>query len=128
VETRPYFLFGDMLSTALIGTLAGCASVCVVRLGWNGILAMACGTVPGMAIALLLGAGVFFPLFGSLEVMLPGMMAGMGSGMVAGMLRAMGVVGYGSAPVIGAVVGLAALGATYAVNAQVRGETGPWTS
>ena len=91
METRPYFLFGDLLANGLAGVLVGVVMAALFGPGWNMILAMFVGMALGMIIslpiALPLGA-----LFGAMEVMVPVMTTGMVAGMVVSMASAMATV------------------------------------
>ena len=88
MDSRLYFVLGDLASNLLVGALAGWLSALVIGVGWNMWLAM----FLAMALGMLVGLVLFFPLgmaFGAMEVMLPTMFSGMLSGMVVGMWTAM---------------------------------------
>ena len=119
MERRLYFLFGDLVSNAGVGALAGLIVAALVGETWFPVLGMAVGMLAGGMIALPAAVVLSVP-FGAMELMLPVMLTGMTSGMLSGMLAAMGAASGGSAAALGAVVGLVVLAATYALNAYVR--------
>ena len=83
MDSRLYFVLGDLASNLLVGALAGWFSALVIGDGWNMWLAM----FLAMGLGMLLGLVLFFPLgmaFGAMEVMLPTMFSGMLAGMVVG--------------------------------------------
>lgn len=127
METRPYFVFGDLVANAVVGALSALLVVWVVGTGWNMFVAMFVGMALGMAIALPIALG-FGPLFGAMEVMAPVMVSGMMVGMVVGMWAAMEEIAAGRAAGVGVVCAWITLAATYAFNAFVRREDETWTS
>lgn len=120
METRPYFLLGDILASASVGALAALAAVAVTAEGENMLLAMLVGMVTGMVVALPAALAIM-PLFGAMEVMVPVMLGGMLSGMWIAMAEAMRGLGVAEAAGWGALVGLFALAITWIANARLRG-------
>ena len=123
METRPYFLFGDLLATGLAGAVCGLAGAAVVVPGWNMFLAMIPAMVVGMAVSLPISIGLG-ALFGAMEIMVPTMFGGMMAGMWVGMAEAMGrVETVGDALGQGALVGWACWAVTWVLNGiiQARG-------
>lgn len=119
MSDRLYFLFGDVLSNALVGGVAAALAAFAIPAAWS--------MVPGMLVAMLLGMAVAsvlaFPLmrwFGAMEVMLPTMLGGMLAAMVAGMQAAMAPLGAAQAALEGALIGLAALAFTAYVDHLLR--------
>ena len=131
METRPYFIFGDLLANSLAGVLVGLATAALFGPGWNMLIAM----FLGMALGMVLSMPVAFPLgalFGAMEVMLPVMTTGMVAGMVVSMAAAMAPI---TEPVslargaeLGFYSGLATLASCYVANIWIRGRTSQWTS
>jgi len=119
VETRPYFLLGDLAASGLIGGVAGALSAWLVDPSWNMWVAHGVCMLLGMAIALPLGFP-FMAFFGAMEVMVPTHMAGMFAGMWVGMEAAMGPVSGAAGFATGIWVGLAGLGFCYLADALLR--------
>lgn len=117
METRPYFLTGDLLANAGVGALA--ASV-VTWLGlphWPMLAAMPVGMLLGMIVGLVAALAVLSLLFGAMEIFVTCML----SGMLAGMVGAMGAPANLSPALAGAGVGVATLICIYAANALLSG-------
>ena len=127
METRPYFVLGDVLANSVVGALVGLASAAVFGPGWNMIIAMLAGMALGMVISLpaLLG---FVVLFGAMEVMVPAMTTGMVAGMVVSMSATMGPLSFASAAVLGVKSGLGVLAAIYLANIIVKRRAALWTT
>ena len=131
METRPYFIFGDLFANGLAGVLVGAASALLFGPEWNMILAM----FVGMAIGMGLSMPVAFPLgalFGAMEIMLPVMTTGMVAGMVVSMAAAMAPM---AEPVslwrgaeLGFYSGMLTLAACYVANVWIQGRASRWTS
>ena len=120
LETRRYFVFGDLLSTCFIGGAVGGVTSLLVQDGWPMPVGMIAGMVLGMVLSLLLSL-LFVPAFGALEIMLPSMLAGMVSGMVCGMAVAAGALSGLAALGAGAGCGFVVVVYTYLLNARVGG-------
>jgi hypothetical protein len=126
METRPYFVFGDLVMNALAGVVVGGLMALVFGPGWNMFVAMIAGMALGMIIALplsLLGSA----LFGAMEVMLPVMTSGMLAGMVIPMRAAMHPMSFIDGAEVGGLCGIAIMIVTYIVNAIVKPRAGKWT-
>jgi hypothetical protein len=127
METRPYFLFGDLVANVLAGAMV--ALLCSVVFGpsWNMIMAMfvgmALGMILSMFVALPMGA-----LFGAMEVMVPVMTTGMVAGMVVSMGAAMEAIPAGRAVLMGVWSGVGTLIACSVANAWMKGRAKRWTS
>jgi len=122
MDSRLYFILGDLASNVLVGIVVGWLCALIVGVGWNMLLAMLLTMVIGM----LLGSVLWFPLgalFGAMEVMLPTMFGGMLAGMVVGMWAAMTPLGGREAVVIGGVCGLLSILVIWILNSRVRGVT-----
>lgn len=120
MDSRLYFVLGDLASNILVGLVVGWLCSLVVGVGWNMLFAMLLAMVIGM----VLGTLLWLPLgmmFGAMEVMLPTMFGGMLSGMVVGMWAAMTPLGGAEAAAIGAVCGLVAIVIIWVLNNSVRG-------
>ena len=127
METRPYFMLGDLLANCVVGAVVGVASAALFGPGWNMIIAMLVGMALGMVISLpaLLGFVVFF---GAMEVMVPAMTTGMVAGMVVSMSATMGPLSFGSAALLGVKSGLGVLVAIYLANIIVKRRAALWTT
>jgi hypothetical protein len=123
VETRPYFVLGDLLVNTAVGALVGLACAALLSPAWNMWLGMFVGMALGMAMALVLSLGLFAVLFGAMEVMVPAMLTGMIAGMVVGMAAPMTEVGLAQGARWGALLGVGCLIATYAANAVLMRQT-----
>ena len=123
METRPYFLLGDLFVNTTVGALVGVSSAAIFGEAWNMWLGMFSGMVLGMLIALVLSLAVFAVLFGAMEVMVPAMLTGMVVGMVIGMYGPMTEVSLVDGARWGAMLGLACLVTTYAANALLTRQT-----
>ncbi len=120
MDSRLYFVLGDLGGNLLVGALAGWLSALVIVTGWHMVPAM----FLAMALGMLVGLILFFPLgmaFGAMEVMVPTMFSGMLAGMVVGMRAAMHPVPGVDALVWGAGCGLLGLVVVWLLNYAVRG-------
>ena len=127
METRPYFVFGDLLANASVGALVGVVCAACFGSGWNMVLAMFLCMALGMALSLPFALG-FGALFGAMEVMLPVMTTGMLAGMVASMAGAMEGLALARGATLGLWSGLAVVVVTYVANALIRGRASRWTA
>jgi len=123
VEKRLYFIFGDVLSDAAIGGLAGLGAAGLVSAGWHMLIGMGIGMIVGTGVSFL-ALLIFCPFFGAMEVMLPTMLSGMLSGMVLGMAAAMQTLYLSQAAGIGAMIGIGAMLVVIMFNAKLQGEVG----
>ena len=126
METRLYFIVGDLIANIVTGALVGAACALIFGPAWNMWLAMLVGMIVGMAIALplflLLGA-----LFGAMEVMIPTMLTAMVVSMVIPMAAAMTPISVAGAAQQGAWYGVGTLAMCYAANAIIRTRASRWT-
>lgn len=120
MDSRLYFVLGDLFSNILVGVVAGWLAALVVGEGWNMFLAMVLAMVIGMAVGTILWLPLG-TLFGAMEVMLPTMFGGMLSGMVVGMWAAMAPVGGFAAALVGGVCGLLSIVIVWVMNNTLRG-------
>jgi len=123
METRPYFLLGDLFVNSAVGALVGLTCAALLDPSWNMWLGMFVGMAMGMAMALVLSLAVFALLFGAMEVMVPAMLTGMIAGMVVGMAAPMTPVSLSEGARWGALLGLVCLAVTYAANTVLRKQT-----
>lgn len=126
METRPYFVFGDLVMNTLAGALVGGLMALMFGPGWNMFVAMIAGMALGMIIALppsLLGSA----LFGAMEVMLPVMTSGMVAGMVVSMRASMNSMSFIDGAEVGGLCGVAVMIATYTINVIVKPRAEKWT-
>ncbi len=126
-ETRPYFVFGDLVANVAVGALIGALMAAVFGPAWNMYVAMFIAMALGMVISLPF-ALVFGALFGAMEIMLPVMTTGMVAGMLVSMSATMDLVPIGRGAQVGAVSGFGVMLAIYLANALIRTRTSQWTS
>jgi hypothetical protein len=119
VETRAFFLAGDLAANALVGGVIGALSALLVDTSWNMWVAHIVCMLMGMVLAFPL-ALPFMAFFGAMEVMVPTHLAGMFAGMWVGMEAAMEPVSAASGLLTGIWVGLATLALCYAADAALR--------
>lgn len=120
MDSRLYFVLGDLLANISIGALVGVVSVLVIANGWNMWLSMWLMMFLGMIVSLL-GSYGFLYCFGAMEVMVPTMQTGMWSGMIVGMREAMMPLTLIDGATIGAVTGLVVLNVIWVANTALRG-------
>ena len=126
METRPFFVIGDLLVNLLVGGVSGLLASSVVDPSWNPIAAMFVGMLLGMLTAMPLSA-IFMPLFGAFEIMIPGAFTGMVAGMLVAMAATMRPLVGTTAIALGASCGLSCLAIIYLMTflASKQGELGP---
>lgn len=116
METRAYFLFGDLFGNLIVGALA--AIVCgYLFSGWPMIVGMIVAMFLGMIISTVLTLAVLLKWFGAMEVMLPVMTTGMFSSMVVVMWPPQSGYSVVDATEIGLSVGAAIFVTTWIINA-----------
>lgn len=120
MDSRLYFVLGDLFSNVLVGIVAGWLAAAVIGEGSNMFFAMLLAMVLGMVVGTILWLPLG-TLFGAMEVMLPTMFGGMLSGMVVGMWAAMAPVGHFVAALTGGVCGLLAIVIVWVMNNSLRG-------
>ena len=119
METRLYFVFGDLISNLATGAFVGGLCTAVITLNWEVSIAMVAGMAIGMAVSL--PAGVLFgSLFGALEVFLPVMTTGMIAGMAVGMRSSMDVIAFVDAVLVGGACGVGIVIVTYLANLWIQ--------
>ena len=123
METRPYFLFGDIVTNAGCGAVVALVCTTAFGDGWPTLVAMVLGMVAGGVVSIPL-AMLAVTLFGAMEVMLPVMT----TGMLVGMMASSRSVAPGVAAMGGALAGLGVLFVTYLLNARLRAKGNTWTA
>jgi hypothetical protein len=119
METRPYFLAGDLFSNALVGAFCGWAGVAWMphMLGfWPGMVLSMLGS---MAVSMLLALTILLRWFGAMEVMIPTMLGGMTANMIMCVLGHFYGWSAGAGALLGAAIGLVVLQLTYIANARL---------
>ena len=111
METRPYFIVGDIVSNLFVGALVGGACALLLDTGWNMFVAMIVGMVLGMVISLPL-ALLLSAFFGAMETILPVMTTGMVAGMVISMAASLVALRAADAAWLGCFSGLGVVVAT----------------
>lgn len=122
METRLYFVFGDLLSNMGTGAVVAAVGVTLLSDTWPLPVAMSIGMFGGSLLAMLLASGLSL-LFGAFETMLPVMTTGMLVGMMSGMATSLGL---GMAVGAGSGLGLLVVVATYILDMRIRSR-GRWT-
>ena len=120
MDSRLFYVMGDLGSNILVGLVVGWLCSIVVATGWSMFFTM----LFTMALGMIVGMLLFFPLgifFGAMEVMLPLMFSGMISGMVVGMWCTMTPMVGATASFYGALCGLVSIVAIWIINNTVRG-------
>ena len=127
METRPYFIAGDIVSNLAVGALVGGACALLFGTGWNMFVAMIAGMGLGMVISLPL-AFLLSAFFGALETMLPVMTTGMVAGMVVSMETSLMATRVADAAWLGCLSGLGVVVATYLANGVIKPRAKRWTT
>lgn len=124
METRLYFLIGDLLACIVSGAAAAWLVWLAIPAGWAAPVWMPAGMVLGMVIGTpvgVIGGVLFTPLFGAMEISMPAGLSGMAAGMLAGMATPMTEISATGAPGIGAAAGLVCLAYSYIRHAMLVG-------
>lgn len=124
LETRPYFVVGDLLANSGLGALVGVCCALVIPQNWSSFVAMMAGMFLGMLIAIPVQLASSL-LLGAFETMLPMMLSGMSSGMLVAMMASQGLVPWRDGLATGALAGLAVVAFTYVMNALLTREANP---
>ncbi len=127
METRPYFVAGDIVSNLAVGALVGGACALLLGTGWNMFVAMIVGMALGVMISLPL-ALLLSAFFGALETILPVMTTGMVAGMVISMEASLAAMGVADAAWLGCLCGLGVVVATYLANGVIKPRAKRWTT
>ena len=127
METRPYFVLGDIFSNVASGALIGVVCAVLVPHGWHMLVTMITGMVIGMVTSLPV-AFFLSGLFGAMETLLPVMTTGMVAGMVVAMQASLTATCLEDAARIGGLCGLGVVTATYLANTLIRRRATRWTT
>ena len=117
METRWYFVLGDIAANILVATVAFALSSWLIGGALGMFPSMLIGMVLGMAITLPLSLGMLSTLLGVMEVMCPCML----SGMFGGMFGAMRPLDGAEILPWGAATGIAVVVVIYLANALLSG-------
>jgi hypothetical protein len=117
MESRWYFIVGDLAANILVATAAVALSTWLIGGAWGMVPGMLAGMLIGMALALFPFFGLLSIALGVMEVMTPCMLSGMIGGMIGGMLDLTGaeIWSWGSG------TGVTVLALVYALNATISG-------
>ncbi len=117
METRWYFILGDLAANILVACAAVALSSWLIGGSLGMLPGMIIGMLFGMVIGLVIGMGCLTVFLGVMEVATPCMLSGMFGGMWGGMWSLAG------AEVLqwGAATGVITLTAVYVLNAFVSG-------
>ena len=118
METRWYFVLGDLCANILVATVAVAVSTWLVGGSLGMLPGMLIGMLIGMALALFPFFGLLSVVLGVMEVMTPCMLSGMLGGMFGGMWALTGaeIWQWGSG------TGITVVAVVYALNAAVSGQ------
>ena len=119
METRPYFVVGDLSCSLVVSVLTAVAATAMVTQAWPMPAAMLVGMFLGMAVAAV-GILVFGPFFGMIELQMPAMIGGMLTGMLVAMTAATRPLPASTASVVGASLGLMTFVAVWMADARLR--------
>ncbi len=117
METRLFFVVGDLLSNILVATVATGVTTLLLGGALGMLPGMVLGMVIGMVIATGLGMGLLARRLGIMEIVMPCCMSGMLGGMWGGM-RSFGVV---ETLQWGVTTGVAVVAAIYLLNLLLTG-------
>ena len=118
METRPYFIIGDVSCSVTVGVMSGIAVMATVDMGWPMPAAMFAGMLFGMVVAA--GGIIAFGLcFGMMELHMPAMITGMLTGMVVGMLASTLAVAIDTAAILGPAIGATVYIAIWVADARL---------
>ena len=127
METRPYFVLGDIASNGGVGALVGVTCAWLFPSEWHMAVTMIAGMIFGMVMSLPM-AFLLSGLFGAMETLLPVMTTGMVAGMVVTMQSSLTTMRPEETARIGASCGLAVVIVTYLANAFIRRRATRWTT
>lgn len=127
METRRYFVMGDIVSNVVAGALVGGACAVLLPPEWNMAVAMITGMALGVATSLPAGF-LLSGLFGAMETLLPVMTTGMVAGMAVAMQSSLTAIRPEDAAWIGGLCGLSVVIATYLANAFIKPRAARWTT
>ena len=120
METRAYFLFGDLVSNLVVGLLA--ATICgFLFSSWPMVLGMIIAMFLGMLISTVLTVTVLLKWFGAMEIMLPVMTTGMFAAMAVIMWPPEGGYTLIGASEIGLTTGFTIFVLTWIINSIMVG-------
>jgi len=121
METRPYFIIGDVSCSVTVGIASGAAVTALVSLEWSMLVSMVAGMLLGMTVAAI-GIIGFGLCFGMMELHMPAMITGMLTGMGIVMLRSQEPLAAVTAGFLGALVGLVIYTLTWMADALLQRE------
>lgn len=127
METRPYFIVGDLTSNLATGALVGGVCALLLPTGWNMVAAMVLGMTIGSVISLPV-AFLFTGPFGAMEIQIPVMLTGMVAGMATAMQSSLMATAFTDGARLGAFCGFGVLVATYVANALLKASARRWTT
>ena len=117
---RLYFLLGDLAACTVIGALAALAAAWLIGPHWPVLIALPVALALGLIVANV-AAVPFMRSFGAMEVMVPTMLGGLLAAGSAGLWAAIAPLGSGTAALLGAGAGLAALATSSYADRRVKG-------
>ena len=121
METRPYFILGDVSCSVTVGIASGTAVTALVSMEWSMLVAMVAGMLLGMTAAAI-GIIAFGLCFGMTELHMPAMISGMLTGMGIVMLGLQEPLAEVTAGFLGALVGLVIYTLTWMADALLQRE------
>ena len=121
METRPYFILGDVSCSVTVGLASGTAVMALGSLEWSMPVSMVAGMLLGMTVAAI-GIIAFGLCFGMMELHMPAMITGMLTGMGVVMLGLQEPLAEVTAGFLGALVGLVIYTLTWMADALLQRE------
>jgi hypothetical protein len=126
METRPYFIAGDLSCSLLVGGATAVAAIATFSEAWPVPAAMLVGMLLGMAVAAV-GILAFGRFFGMIELQMPAMLSGMLAGMIVAMIVTRRPLPSSTGAIIGGVLGMATFVAVWLADAWLGGQGARWT-
>ena len=119
METRPYFILGDVSCSVTVGLASGTVVTALGSLEWSMPVSMVAGMLLGMTVAAI-GIIAFGLCFGMTELHMPAMITGMLTGMGIVMLGSTQFLTEVTAGLLGALIGLVIYLLTWIADALLQ--------
>ena len=119
METRPYFILGDVSCSVTVGLASGTVVTALGSLEWSMPVSMVAGMLLGMTVAAI-GIIAFGLCFGMTELHMPAMITGMLTGMGIVMLGSTQLLTEVTAGLLGALIGLVVYLLTWIADALLQ--------
>ena len=119
METRPYFILGDVSCSVTVGLASGTVVTALGSLEWSMPVSMVAGMLLGMTVAAI-GIIAFGLWFGMTELHMPAVITGMLTGMGIVMLGSTQFLTEVTAGLLGALIGLVVYLLTWIADALLQ--------